>query len=311
MPFEREMPLGFTGVAGFHFWDGSSPKEDNTYHTELWKNTFRAQNHMNGYDVINTLSDTWGGWKHGMGKAEYDGILRERYSVEHQYYTSSNKKKSVGYVRNRSFNVYTRGNSGTSCSSIDFDNVATESPRNTEWNDVYMPKRLRVNNLKTHTEYNLDWYSNNQYIKTDCIETNKKDGNWGITLEYPELTVSHTGSNDLPVVWYVVYQQPCNSGMAQQDDIEEAEESVNRKQLLNTQKNNKTILNVHPNPFQNQISIQSSQKDQLIIKSVEGKVINVFEIEEGKSRINTAILSQGMYILTFFNQNKSFKLIKR
>lgn len=65
------------------------------------------------------------------------------------------------------------------------------------------------------------------------------------------------------------------------------------------------------NPFENHVSIQSPQKDQLILKSVEGKVINVFEIEKGQSKVNVFVLSSGMYILTFVNQNKSFKLIKR
>ncbi|WP_165851435.1 T9SS type A sorting domain-containing protein [Brumimicrobium aurantiacum] len=307
---KRQMTLGFTGIAGFHFWDGRDPKEDGSYHTELWKNTFRAQNHMNGDDVISTLSDGWGDWWHGMGAAEYKNNLREKYSVEHQYYKSSDKRKAVGYVKNRSFNINTRGNAGTECSGYPFNNTAVESPRNTEWNDVYLFKRLRINNLKTHTEYKIDWYSNNQYIKTDCIETNKKDGIWGITLEYPELTVSHTGNNDLPVVWYVIQQQSCSSGMVQQDDIEEVEEGMNRKQLLNNQENNETILNVHPNPFQNHISIQSPQKDELILKSIEGKIIDNYEIEKGQSRVNTANFSSGMYILTFINQNRSFKLIK-
>src|SRR5690554_2409439 len=141
MDIVDKMTLPFTEVAGINTWSGYTPnflKDENDVVTmpnstyNMWDNAIRVKNHMNGDDVINTLSDTWGAWKHGMGKAEYKKQLRERYSVEHQYYTSSNKKKAVGYVKNKSFNVYTRGNNGTSCSSIDFDNVATESPRNTE-----------------------------------------------------------------------------------------------------------------------------------------------------------------------------------
>ncbi|WP_165851399.1 T9SS type A sorting domain-containing protein [Brumimicrobium aurantiacum] len=305
---KRQMTLGFTGVAGFHLWNGRA--EHTANYIELWKNTFRAQNHMNGDDVISTLSDGWGDWKHGMGIAERKSSLFERYSVEHQYYTSSDRKNAVGYVKNRSFNVKTRSSYSSLCYNEDFG-VVNNSPRDTEWNDVKNSDRLRVKNLKTHTEYQINWYSNNQYIKTDCIETNKKDGVWGITLEYPELTVSHTGSNDLPVVWYVIQQQSCSSGMVQQDDIEEVEEGMNRKQLLNNQENNETILNVHPNPFQNHISIQSPQKDELILKSIEGKIIDNYEIEKGYSRVNTANLSSGIYILTFVNQNKTFKVVKR
>jgi len=264
---------------------------------------------MNGDDVIGVLSDGGGYWGHGMGTAENDGVLK-KYSVEHQYYISSDKSNAVGYVKNRSFNVKTRGGGGSKC-YIEYFGPINTYPRNTEWNDVKNSDQLRVNNLKTHTEYKVDWYSNNQYIKTDCIETNKKDGNWGITLEYPELTVSHTGSNDLPAVWHVVYQQPCNSGMAQQNNIEEAEERLNRTQLLKSQEYKEAILNVHPNPFQNYISILSPQNDQMVLKSIEGKKIDNYKLEKGQTIINTAALSNGIYIITFISQNKSFKLIKQ
>jgi hypothetical protein len=315
-----KMTLPFTGVAGINTWLGYRPnnlKDENDVVTmpnrsyDMWNNTIRVKNHMNGNDVINTLSEGGGYWSHGMEYAEYKKQLRERYSVEHQYYISSDKSNAVGYVKNRSFNVKTRSLYGSLCYNVDFDNKATESPRNTEWKDVKKSERLRINNLKTNTEYKIDWYSSNQYIKPDCIETNKKNGNWGITLEYPELTVSHTGSNDLPVVWYVVYQQPCNSGMAQQDNIEEAEEGMSRTKILSNNRNFKQVLNVYPNPFNNFISIRSPQKDQMVLKSVEGKVVGNYEIEKGQSRVNTDNLSSGMYILTFKSQNKSFKLIKR
>lgn len=65
------------------------------------------------------------------------------------------------------------------------------------------------------------------------------------------------------------------------------------------------------NPFENHVSTRSPQKDQLVLKSVEGKVIDNHKIDKGQTRISTAKLSSGMYLFTFVNQNKSFKLIKR
>src|SRR5690554_5560465 len=75
-----EVILGFLRFAGLNFWDGCDHKEDGSYHTELWKNTFRAQNHMNGDDVINTLSEGGGYRSHGMDrktikKKEYKNIF--------------------------------------------------------------------------------------------------------------------------------------------------------------------------------------------------------------------------------------------
>ncbi|MBW7868901.1 MAG: T9SS type A sorting domain-containing protein [Brumimicrobium sp.] len=310
-----EMTLGFSGIAGMHLWDGVKISYEGTgdYH-DLWKNTFRALNHMNGDDVIGTLSQGGGYWEHGAQQAEYTGILKERYSIEHQYYTSFNKSLVVGYIKNRSYNIQTRGNIGSDCKNIVFNNVAIESPRNTEWNDVNKADRLRVNNLKTHTDYRVDWYSsfrdsNNGYIKSDCLRTNKKKGKWGITLEYPELTVSHTGNYDLPVVWYVIFQQNCNTSLIQQSNQEQGEKLIN-KNLLSIKNMDESLPNVYPNPFQNYILIQSPKDDYFILKSIEGKIIETYNIKAGATKINTINLSNGIYTILFVNQNQIFKLIK-
>ncbi|WP_133122081.1 hypothetical protein [Brumimicrobium salinarum] len=180
------MKLPFIGIAGYNSWPGYTPfkfthENDNVtmapHIYDMWKTTIRVKNHMNGEDVINTLSDTWGGWKHGMGKAENDGIFK-KYAVEQQNYISSNKKMAVGYVYNRTYNVKTRG-IGSPCSNINMD-PKYNTPRNTEWNYVKNSEQLRVTNLKTHTKYRIYWYSafraGDGYLKSDCIETNKKMG---------------------------------------------------------------------------------------------------------------------------------------
>lgn len=58
------MALGFTGVAGFNNWPGY--QLDLNYNYEhFWKPLLRVQNHLNGDDVINILSE--GGGKWGVG----------------------------------------------------------------------------------------------------------------------------------------------------------------------------------------------------------------------------------------------------
>jgi hypothetical protein len=54
-----------------------------------------------------------------------------------------------------------------------------------------------------------------------------------------------------------------------------------------------------------------TQKDQMVIKSIEGKIIGIYNIEEGHTKINSSFFNDGMYIITFMNQNKTFKLIKQ
>lgn len=63
--------------------------------------------------------------------------------------------------------------------------------------------------------------------------------------------------------------------------------------------------------LQHHISIQSPEKDFLTLKSIEGKVIGTYSIDKGTTEISTTYLSNGVYTLTFVNQNQTFKLIKQ
>ncbi|RFC53092.1 T9SS type A sorting domain-containing protein [Brumimicrobium aurantiacum] len=308
MDIVDEMTLGFTGVAGFHLWNGRA--EHTANYIELWKNTFRAQNHMNGDDVISTLSDNWGDWSHGMEKSKlFIVTLNDNVdAIEHQYYLSSNKEKAIGYVRNRTYNVHTK-RVNSDC-DLDFGDIEPiDDLENIKWNDNRLPinRRLDLVGLNSSEEYTIDYYSfrTGNYISTQCDETNN---NGELRLKYPDLNTSINPLN--PVIWYVVYQQNCNSSIVQQNNIEEYEEELNPTQILNNNINGEQVLNVYPNPFNNFISIQSIKKDQLILKSIEGKVIDNYKIDNGLTRVNTAALTSGMYILTFINQNRSFKLIK-
>src|SRR5690554_5869058 len=126
LSFENKMTLPFTGIAGYSAWGGdapvyqasaSSPVTLPSYIHDKWKTTIRTKNHMNGEDVINTLSDTWGAWKHGMGKGRHEDYTdsEDKEAVEIQAYVSSNKELVIGYIRNRTFNVYTEGINGSDC----------------------------------------------------------------------------------------------------------------------------------------------------------------------------------------------------
>src|SRR5690554_6192317 len=315
-----KMTLPFTGIAGFNAWGGdapvyqasaSSPVTLPSYIHDKWKTTIRTKNHMNGEDVINTLSNTWGGWKHGMQKSKlfiitvHDNVD----AIEQQYYMASNKEKVVGYVRNRTYNVHTK-RINSDC-DLDFGDIEPiDDLENIKWNDIRLPidRRLSIGNLKTKKEYKIDYYSfkTGNYISTQCTKTSN-DGK--LQLEYPDLNSSKNPLN--PVVWYVIYEESCNSGMQQQNNSDEVEEGLNRTQLLNNKSERIANLNVHPNPFQSQIVIQSFQKDQMVIKSIDGKVVGTYIIDKEITKINTNRLSNGMYLLTFMNQNQTFKLIKQ
>ncbi len=101
------MSAGFTGVAGYNLWEGRDSNQN-----FLWPATIRAQYHMNGTDVITTLSNGNGGWVQGR---QHEKVYSSHVSKikELQYYISQNKERSVGYVRNRSYNIHTKRTNDT------------------------------------------------------------------------------------------------------------------------------------------------------------------------------------------------------
>lgn len=70
-------------------------------------------------------------------------------------------------------------------------------------------------------------------------------------------------------------------------------------------------MEIYPNPFDDSFTIISKKKDNLILKSIDGKNIGTFAIKEGVNRIVTSRLSEGIYLGTLVNQNINFKIIKQ
>jgi hypothetical protein len=300
-----EMTLGFTGVAGFHFWDGRDPELDGSYHTDLWKNTFRAQNHMDGNDVINTLSDTWGGWSHGM-ETTFLKISTGVFSndkpelLEQQNYVSSDKTKFVGYVKNRSYNVRTRG-----CSNITFQIPYAPQfyiPRSITWVAPPTLKRLKIDGLQNGEHYSILWYSfiNGDYMKTDCL----KATNGNIRLEFPILTASSSGTMDNPVLWFVAQKSSCNQNKSA--NLDDSTKTIPDRGQMNELKHNM----IYPNPFKDYFIVISQQADIFILQSLEGTIIGEFKVGKGETRI-TKILSIGLYIGRLQKQSQTFKIIKQ
>jgi hypothetical protein len=75
-------------------------------------------------------------------------------------------------------------------------------------------------------------------------------------------------------------------------------------------------VNFYPNPFNNQISIESENSiSNIVILDVVGKQILKMDIDDNKNsvKINTSHLSEGLYIMnvSINNQTKSYKIIKK
>src|SRR5690554_1274489 len=169
-----KMTLPFTGVAGINTWSGYRPNRledendlvtmpNSTY--DMWDNTIRVKNHMDGDDVIGTLSEGGGYWSHGMEKSKlfivtvHDNVD----AIEQQYYLSNSRNKVVGYVRNRTYNIHTkRVNSDCDLNYGDIEPI--DDLENIKWNDNRLPlnRRLDLVGLNASEEYTIDYYSRSE-----------------------------------------------------------------------------------------------------------------------------------------------------
>ncbi len=294
------MTLGFTKVAGFYPWAGYSADFDWNY-TYHWKNTIRAQYHMNGDDVINTLSEGVNWWHVAQeARLKQTEFGKTKMLVENQYYGSYSANTVVGYVRNRTYNVHTMG-----CNSLMFPFL--DDPRFYQYtsiskDDIKNSDKILVITLKDLTKYYVDWYSfkDGNYLKTDYIKTNI-DGD--LKLDFPIL------SADNPIVWYVVHQN-AYSGMMQNETPIITEERVNFDfQPIEKDTANISFTNaIYPNPFKQTITVHSLEDDEFIITTPTGSIIMQQIVHKGTNNIFVKDLPKGLYFGELKNQRFIIKL---
>jgi len=323
--FVDKMTLPFTGIAGYSAWGGdapvyqasaSSPVTLPSYIHNKWETTVRVKNHMNGEDVINTLSDTWGAWKHGMGKAEIKNHKNEIEALETQYYQSSDKKKIVGYVRNRTFNVATKG-IDTPCINSEYNwNIPNEKLpaivklRNLEWDNARVGQRLRIDDsYNIWKKYDFDFYS---YKSGNWIgEVSKSPAlNGTIRIEYPELRTIGSGQIN-PVIWFVAERRGSSMRPEYNNPKSEKIEENYIKDVVSFRHEDDKEIKIYPNPFQNYFKVKSPSEDNLLLIDIHGRILLELLIANGISKISTETLSKGVYTVVLIKQNAHFKLIKQ
>jgi hypothetical protein len=312
------MSGGFSGVCGYNLWAGTESTEN-----FLWPATIRAQNHMNGSDVITTLSNVSGNWTQGR-QAEKIYNHHGLEAKELQYYVSNNKEIAVGYVRNRTYNFYTK-RINEEC------NVYTWTPANNHveirnifskypffslfdfaWDDGN--NELKLQGLKSNTNYQIDWYSfkDGWYLGSDCRNTSFFVPE--LTLRFPKLFVT-PGEVERPMVWFVAKQNNCMVGMMPVEGGAEAfllEEYNESNMVLNIDEHsNQDSPAIYPNPFDDYFTVESLQDDVLVIQEINGKIVHEEKINKGSTTINTQNLSMGVYIIKLINQNIQTKLVKK
>ena len=181
-------------------------------------------------------------------------------------------------------------------------------------------KHLKVVGLKNNTDYVVHWYSfvDGYYLESQCQNTTSSGK---LELKHPVL-YPYTS----PILWFVLEQADCQgSGMVTQNDETETQNSdsdsfIDRAEQTdlgseNSSSRNPENLNwwslkLYPNPFNDEIIIESQTSDRLSIYSPSGQLIQTIEVQGGRTIFRTDILQKGLYLFQFENQSKIFKLVK-
>lgn len=198
------MVAGFTGVAGYHLWEGRVVRD-----SFLWSATINAQQHMNSPEVIRTLENGNGEWIQGRQQARITRSKKGKAALELQYYLSHDRSTSVGYVRNRSYNVYTkRIDDSYGCLLNLNDDPTVSRLTDISWDMPSVKNRLKVEELKKNTNYQIEWYSfkEGKLLLSECVRTTGSS----LVLHYPVLVVTDP-NREQPVIWFTIKENDCSA----------------------------------------------------------------------------------------------------
>ena len=292
-------------------WNGYLHGEDYFFdERDLWKSTIRAQQHMNGHDVINTLTGNNGSWIQGREKQKGPALIHQgvhKEIKEHQYYIANNKDNANGYLYNRKYNLYMawQQNDGPTAPENNTCIVGLEDSW-PSYSDRYLyespnvpiywdEKKMKIEGLHKKQWYTIDYFSvldGGSYEYSKCVKTNKRGE---LELEHYPSSISN------PIYWYNVYRSSCNS------------RSVDLEKSKNTNRLNTLDLTIHPNPSNGEFELRFETP---IDDNYNVTIINVFGQEiisktyEGKScKINLSNQAKGLYFVKIYTPK--FETVKK
>lgn len=189
------MTFGFTGLAGYNSWVGWNYGQEVT-----WSSLVGAQQFMNN-TATTTLSNGNGLWIQGR-QADRHMSKDPKKGKELQYYISQDQHSVVGYVKNRSFNFYTK-RTADACAGAKFE-VPFNELTDMVWSNGNKP--LYVEGLDKSKSYQVTWYDyqTGKPITTMC----QKAKRGRLKIQFPDLTVT-TGKPERPVLWFSMTQADC------------------------------------------------------------------------------------------------------
>ncbi len=330
------MSMPFTGVAGYLTWFGY---EKGLEH--LWPATIRAQQHMNGDDVIGTLSEGGGDWRGWRDSAYlHNKSIDKKPIKETQYYVSRDRNYAVGYVKNLSYNVYTKSDAVIDTLIVTNENNLKDTLYDyplLKWIDLGLYNNFAFGNPNDNFNYknlntlqNIKW-NQGKKLKLDGFDNKKytvnfysfDDTDFGLgsyvstvsniaidhklTLKFPELKCN---SFPGPVLWFVARKKGASR------DIETDEDSVKVLDSLLIREINlfpvKEQINptISPNPGNGNYTVTSNKEQSIEVRTTNGIVVFKNKIQSGRNQIDLTFLSSGMYFIYFQSDNLTLKFIK-
>jgi len=202
------MTMCYSGIAGIHPWEGYQYGNYNQYDERLlWPSTIASEKFMNSEKVIEVLDNLEGNWVQGR-QVEKTQMSDIEYPKELQYYISQNKEFSTGYVRNRSYNIYTARLDST-CTLTPNTEMGFDLPLNSytpftfEQGSVgsVFNRYLYVSGLEKKTYYEVKWYD---FISGEVLseaQVQRTDAKTRLKLNFPELTLENP---QRPIVWFSI-----------------------------------------------------------------------------------------------------------
>lgn len=270
----------FSGTAGMNMWHGIMPSNTANYNDLISSKDF-----LNNYISNRVFQSDW---------SHYSYILSpvDPQNKELQMYISSNKSCAIGYVKNRTSNLYTVNNGEYPCSSL------TQTYNTLQDLIGY----VEIEGLKPNRDYQIRWFNynsngaSNDFYFEDCISTNL---NGKVVIWTPLLT----GINN-PINWFQIDQINCNN--LSENLAKSYSDSI---PSLSSYSNDSFI---YPNPFYNEINIFSNKKIQNIkIHSNQGQLIKEFYFSglNNEEKILLDYFSSGLYLI-ILNDETRFKISK-
>lgn len=311
------MTYPFSGIAAMHPWGGYSYGGTDVsgnvieYDRRLfWSSTISAQNYLNS-DKFTTTLDHWSGWWQQGRQIQFIssfGNGGEEEIKELQYYLSQSKKYATGYVRNRSFNIWTmRLNQSSVC---DMSNEEAWGSYTSSLQKFLVfdweagGHNLFVYGVEKNKYHQVKWYdflSGNLFL----TQIYSSDNQNRLRLEYPLLSIANP---QRPILWFIVENLESSGLFAINDSIVDPHRenygAVGQGEL----QRGKII--VAPNPFENYISVISEQDDEIEIRDMNGALITERGIVTGESVIFFENLPKGVYLLRFIKQERLVKIVK-